>query len=81
MVEGIDRSQYNETLTHVPDQINDCPVRSFDMLEVLGPKAREYVERYYETDDVVEVLHDLPAPFFLRMGMDRAAKAMVSKKT
>ncbi len=80
MTIGIDRGLFSEDLSYVPVHLNHCPVRSFDAFEAMGPNVRKKLIDYYLSDDVVDFLHELPAKAFLKMGIDRAAKAMLSKK-
>ena len=79
-MKGTSLSQLAGVLTRVPVHQNRKPVRSFDVMGALGEKFRAYALDVYETDDIEDLIHDLPARAFERLGRDRAAKTMLSNK-
>jgi len=79
-MKGTPLSQLDVAFTRVPVHQNRKPVRSFDAMTALGEKFREYALELYETDDIEDLIHRLPARAFLKLGTERAAKMMLSNK-
>lgn len=79
-MEGIALQSLNAGLTRVPAHMNRKPVRSFNAMGLLGEKFRAYALDLYETDDIEELIHELPEQAFQRFDTDQAAKAMLSAK-
>ena len=79
-MKGTPLSTLDVGLTRVPVHQNRKPVRSFDAMGALGEKFRAYALDVYETSDIEDLIHELPARAFDKLGRDRAAKTMLSNR-
>ena len=79
-MKGTPLSLLASVLTRVPVHQNRKPVRSFDAMGILGEKFRAYALDYYGTDDIEKLIHNLPIQAFTKLGLDRAAKTMLSSQ-
>lgn len=79
-MKGTPLSTLDVGLTRVPVHQNRKPVRSFDAMGALGEKFRAYALDAYETSDIEDLIHELPARAFDKLGRDRAAKTMLSNR-